>query len=251
MRNSQPPNRFDLENLEQRILLSGDSLSAATRAPDDLDPFDQPSQLEVIQSTSEDLSQQNIQQTYNPSDNLTDIFSGLTARDPFADQDSEGAPNEEESSDEDSEAADEEVLAAGITGDEAVSEEASAGLYEVLDDRLTVPVYDYFADATDPPQSENLISAQEAMVTAAGIGISVEDVTLEYVSPSDSFDSSSLRTEREGEVYALASLEADVPASEELNLVVSQEQFDFDSRETSVIHGLDPPATGSIDPILI
>ena len=47
MGKSQPPNRFDLENLEQRILLSGDSLSAATRAiaPDDLDLFDQPFQL--------------------------------------------------------------------------------------------------------------------------------------------------------------------------------------------------------------
>ncbi len=89
MKKSQPPNRFDLENLEQRILLSGDSLSAATRAiaPDDLDLFDQPFQLEEIQST-EELSQQNIQQSYDPSDNLTDIFSGLTVQDPFADQES-------------------------------------------------------------------------------------------------------------------------------------------------------------------
>ena len=98
MKKSQPPNRFDLENLEQRILLSGDSLSAATRAiaPDDLDLFDQPFQLEEIQTTSEDLSQQNIQQSYNPSDNLTDIFSGLTEQDALApDSDQEESDSDE------------------------------------------------------------------------------------------------------------------------------------------------------------
>ena len=84
MKRSQPPNPFELEGLEQRILLSGDSLSAGIRAiaPDDLDLFNQSFELEEIQSTSEDLSQQSIQQSYNPSDNLTDIFSGLAAK-PF------------------------------------------------------------------------------------------------------------------------------------------------------------------------
>ena len=130
MGKSQPPNRFDLENLEQRILLSGDSLSAATRAiaPDDLDLFDQPFQLEEIQSTEEDLSQQNIQQSYDPSDNLSDIFSGLTAQDPFADQES-GATSDHDASDEDSGIAEAEVISAAFTASDEVSEETPAGLY--------------------------------------------------------------------------------------------------------------------------
>jgi hypothetical protein len=221
VKRSQPPNPFELEGLEQRILLSGDSLSAGIRAiaPDDLDAFDQPFQLEEIQTTSEDLSQQNIQQTYNPSDNLTDLFSGLTAQDPFADQDS-GAVPEHDSADEHSGAvvAEAEVLSASFPGNEEVSEETSAGLYEVLDDRLTVPVYDYFVDATDPPQIENLILVQEATQGATATGISAEDVTLEDVLVSNPFDSSTLKTERVGEVCAFAAPQEDVSALTEPNL---------------------------------
>jgi hypothetical protein len=254
VKRSQPPNPFELEGLEQRILLSGDSLSAGIRAiaPDDLDAFDQPFQLEEIQTTSEDLSQQNIQQTYNPSDNLTDLFSGLTAQDPFADQDS-GAVPEHDSADEHSGAvvAEAEVLSASFPGNEEVSEETSAGLYEVLDDRLTVPVYDYFVDATDPPQIENLILVQEATQGATATGISAEDVTLEDVLVSNPFDSSTLKTERAGEVCAFAAPQEDVSALTEPNLSLSQEQFNFDSNEEAVFHGLDPPAIGFIDTILI
>ena len=167
MKRSQPPNPFELEGLEQRILLSGDSLSAGIRAiaPDDLDLFNQPFELEEIQSTSEDLSQQSIQQSYDPSDNLTDLFSGLAAQDPFADQDSGAAPDHESSDEPDASGAalaEAEVLSVTLPGNQERNEGSPAGVYEVLDDRLTVSVYDYFTDATDPPQNKNLISASHS-----------------------------------------------------------------------------------------
>ena len=86
MKRSEPPNLFELEMLEQRILLSADSLLGALpgAAPDNLDPlFDINPVLPPLEEVllSEDTRKQQSSpynsDPYDPSQNLDDIFSGF------------------------------------------------------------------------------------------------------------------------------------------------------------------------------
>jgi hypothetical protein len=79
---------------------------------------------------------------YDPSQNLTDIFSGLT-------EDSDSTSEEEP-------ALTEGFNAFKVTLSLADNSSLSwlPGLQEIMDTRLAKPVYDYFNDATDPPDSQ-------------------------------------------------------------------------------------------------
>ncbi len=102
MKRSQPPNPFELENLEQRVMLSGDPLVGGLQAiaPDELDPFAghvETPPLEESLISGDDTSQDPTPQKstpYDPSQNLSDIFSGLTEEDPFADQEGDAISQE-------------------------------------------------------------------------------------------------------------------------------------------------------------
>ena len=94
MKRSQPPNQFELETLEPRILLSGDLLVglANTIAPDKMEPFDldlgtSPLNETLIQG---EIDSQNTPYShdlqYDPSRNIVDIFSGLDEIDPVVEQ---------------------------------------------------------------------------------------------------------------------------------------------------------------------
>ena len=104
MRKSDPPNMFELESLEQRILLSGDPLfgAYATGVPDELDTLSEaleglPAVEEIRVSDSDVLSDSTSSDSteYDPSHDLNDLFGGL------ADQDllSESAGGEDTESD--------------------------------------------------------------------------------------------------------------------------------------------------------
>ncbi len=84
MKRSEPPNPFELEQLEERILLSGDPLSGSVQAiaPAALDSFAMDPAVPPIEETS--VSGDNVSPhaparsalQYNPSENTADIFSG-------------------------------------------------------------------------------------------------------------------------------------------------------------------------------
>ena len=85
MKRSAPPNLFELENLEPRILLSGDPLLGAVQigAPGELDPLSDNDQFntpaEEIKISDEDLPSESptrVISDYNPSQELENIFSG-------------------------------------------------------------------------------------------------------------------------------------------------------------------------------
>ena len=104
MGRSEPQNLFQLEGLEPRILLSVDSPLGAMQvgAPDELDPlFDSDSHIppaeEVLLSHEGDTQEPSSSHSdsYDPAEQLDDIFSGLEEEDLSDD-------GEEDSSDSDS-----------------------------------------------------------------------------------------------------------------------------------------------------
>ena len=91
MKRSQPPNPFELENLEQRILLSSDAAAGAVQAiaPDEVDLFDTGLETPPLEETwipsdgaSQNASYDNSLQ-YDPSQNLDDLFAGMGEEDLF------------------------------------------------------------------------------------------------------------------------------------------------------------------------
>ena len=100
MKQSQPQNLFELEGLEQRILLSGDPLPGIVLAglpeePDsmfDTDPGLSP--VEDVQLSDHDYLQETSSQdsdSYDPSDEIVDIFAGLTEENFSVEESEEGA----------------------------------------------------------------------------------------------------------------------------------------------------------------
>ena len=155
-------NPFELESLEERILLSADSLlgGLAGAAPDNLDPlFDMDLRLPpleevpLLENTHLQESTPYDSEPYDPCQKLDDIFSGLLEEDLACDEDgdSEGSPYETSVPSE----IQEEQNSLGL---EELGEESSQGSIlppnETLDSRLCKPVFDYFSDGTDPPSTE-------------------------------------------------------------------------------------------------
>jgi len=92
VKRSQPPNLFELEGLEQRILLSGDALSGAACpiAPEEADLFTTGSDAPPLEEPSAPAAQTTEGEThhdkmvYDPSQQLDGLFSGLSEEDPFS-----------------------------------------------------------------------------------------------------------------------------------------------------------------------
>jgi len=175
--------------LEERILLSGDSPIGALpgAAPDNQESmFEMDSGLppleEVLISADTYLKEPsaNASESYDPSQGLDDIFSGLTEEDPFGDgegvtSDSKTSPYEDSSISK----TQKEMLTRGLKAVDQLgrvledfnefgavlplTENASLGgllgLSEILDTRLNKPVFDYFNDAVDPPNTEGVLGA--------------------------------------------------------------------------------------------
>ena len=187
MKRSEPPNLFELEMLEERILLSADSLLGGLpqAAPDDVNPlFDSnpalPPLEEVLLSegTCQQQSSSYASDSYDPAQNLEDIFSGLTEED---DSDVREEDSSEPSLYEDFSISSiqEENFTRGLQEFARVgrmledfgefgtvfplTEDSSMGgllgLGEILDTRLSKPVFDYFNDAVDPPSTAGVLGA--------------------------------------------------------------------------------------------
>ena len=238
MKRSGPHNRFELENLEPRILLSADTAAAlpcdlTDECESDLGTDLLPHIDEVAigdEDRLEENSYQN-QTTYDPSQSLDDIFAGLGEDDPtdlsedeneFEDESeseydgdlasefedefegeddhdySKGFEDENEDAyeDDDASASDSDessyqdsvitshqqdqivrglkalsrmggvlekfdAFGATITPTSDLTVGDFIGLKEILDTRLAKPVYDYFNDAVDPPDSQGVLQTIE------------------------------------------------------------------------------------------
>ena len=199
MKQSEPQNLFELEGLEQRILLSGDLFLGAISAglPDEPDPlFDADSGLpsvEEVQLSDHDCLQNTSPQgsdPYNPSDELVDIFAGLENQ--SAEESDEDIPEDQLDIDPVSSESCLGLLAnsnisvvqkaAIINGLGALADfgdlledfsdfavflpiikDSSVGsllgLYDILDTRLKTPVFDYFNNSLDPPTTDGFTDA--------------------------------------------------------------------------------------------
>ena len=184
MKQSEPPNPFELEMLEERILLSADSLLGGLpgAAPDnfgpllDVTPLLPP--LEEVLLSDDDCQQENCSLQYDPAQGLDDIFSGLTGEDYSDDMEedsSEPLPYEDSAifptQKEELTLGLQEFARLGTVLEDLgefgmvlpLTEDSSMGgllgLSEILDSRLCKPVYDYFSDAVDPPSTEGVLAA--------------------------------------------------------------------------------------------
>ncbi|CAB5080427.1 hypothetical protein D3OALGB2SA_513 [Olavius algarvensis associated proteobacterium Delta 3] len=244
MKRSGLINRFQLENLEPRILLSADAALVA--------PYDLPEELDAgtdllpvagevaigDQDGFEKYTHQNAR-IYDPSQSIDDIFSGLTETYLIDGDDDAGDPGE--IGDETDEGATpvsnpslyEDALISShqqeqiVRGLEAISrlgrvlERVDAfaapipqtidmtigefiGFADILDTRLAKPVYDYFNDAVDPPDSRGMFRAFEKRPTDLGDADIAVDCLDGGLAPSGGlmqFDLE-LQATRQGEVYA-------------------------------------------------
>ncbi len=183
-------------------MLSGDFLAGCmpVMAPDELAPFNlgmgpETPVLEEILAVGEDgahdsPSHQSYQ--YDPSQELTDIFSGLSEKDPFSDQESgdaisEGNVWEDPASDVDvsllnhavSEGEKADIVACLPPAEEATPGKL-VGPYEILNDTLSTSVYDYFSDATDPPTTDGIPEAFQAQSAVSDSRSTIDDLTVGY-----------------------------------------------------------------------
>jgi hypothetical protein len=219
MKRRRPQNPFELENLEPRILLSSDSLAGAVHAtaPEEFNPLDiglEIPPIEEIAHSQETSNQTTYQQPiqYDPSQNVADIFAGLTEIEPVAGQDG-GAPSDPTpvaaqtfSGDADSDRATESSFSDQAISEgeklaliEGMAELANLGailecfdafgvplpltdgitagkllqFHEVLDSRIAKPVYDYFSDATDPPTVAGLVAVLQGTSGTTVAGLTV------------------------------------------------------------------------------
>jgi len=246
LKRSGPHNRFELESLEPRILLSADAaLASPCDLPDECESdfgIDLLPQIDEVAIGDEDRLEENSYQnqtTYDPSQSIDDIFAGLTEQNLIeGDDDSGDAIAFEEEDDHASEFEDEdkfeddydpanesenddehEDLAASefdgasyensvitshqqdqiILGLNALSRlggvlekfDAFAamltqtidrsvgeflGFVEILDTRLAKPVYDYFNDATDPPDTQGVLQTKQISGKYGDLEIAVDSL---------------------------------------------------------------------------
>ena len=207
--------RYELENLEPRILLSGDPLVGAVAA---LAPGDPDSEESALASTEEVLGSEESNvydppsadsESYDPSEPLDDIFSGLTGDDVSSDEAEEPAGGDETyDTDRPIGNSEEAQILLGLTelvrlgervelseaiaaplsglGDDSLGE--LVGLVEILDSRLAKSVYDYFGDAVDPPTGEGTLQAlSESLNTLGDLEIKVSSLEGGFVSGDGEF----------------------------------------------------------------
>ena len=200
--------RYELENLEPRILLSGDPLVGALAS---LAPGGPESEESALTSLEEVLASEESNAyspsssdsaSYDPAASLDDIFSGLTGGDVDEPEEPVGA---DETYDVNFAIGDRqetqillgltelvrlaesvelsEVMASALPGLGDTSLGELIGLVEILDSRLAKPVYDYFGDAVDPPTAEGILQAlAESLNTLGDLGIKVSSLEGGFVS---------------------------------------------------------------------
>ncbi|MEJ2392692.1 MAG: CARDB domain-containing protein [Gammaproteobacteria bacterium] len=184
MKRSISQNTFELEMLEERILLSADSLLGGlpAAAPDnikslfDVNPVLPPlEEVLLAETTCLQQSSSYASDPYDPSQNLEDIFSGLTEEDyaddmeadssePLPYEDSSISPIQKEEFTQGLQEFGRLGMALEDIGQfntvlpltDNSSMGGGLGRSEILDTRLSKPVYDYFNDAVDPPGTEGL-----------------------------------------------------------------------------------------------
>ena len=186
MKRSEPPNPFELEMLEERILLSADSLLGGVPrgAPDNLHPlFDinpvLPPLEEVQLSQDPHFKEPSAYESelYDPSQKLDDMFSGLTEENPFGDGEGDSAdsagPYEEYGISRSQKGEltrglkefarrgrvleDSSEFSTLVPLAEDSSQGGLSGSSQILDSRVSKPVFDYFNDALDPPSAEGVL----------------------------------------------------------------------------------------------
>ena len=194
MKRKRLEKRFELENLEPRILLSGDPLVGALAA---IAPGDPDADKTGLSSLEEVLTADQTKleasaaspESYNPEDSIDDIFAGIEGEDlsPGA---TEGQAGSQQSDDADPAVGETEEaqIARGLAelvrlGETIELSEALAsllpglgdtslgeliGLTEILDSRLAKSVYDHFGDAVDPPTVAGVVQALNDSLNALG-----------------------------------------------------------------------------------
>ena len=188
MKRSESPNPFELEMLEERILLSADSLLGGllVAAPDTLDPPLDINPvlppLEEVQLSEDPHSEHHSvydSRPYDPSQKLDDIFSGLTEENTSGDGEGDSAKGATPYEEYGISGSQQDELTRGLlefTRVEQVlddfnefstvlplTKDSSMGgplsVSEILDTRLSKPVFDYFNDAVDPPSTDGVLGA--------------------------------------------------------------------------------------------
>jgi len=172
-----------MESLEPRILLSGDPLFGAVQmdAPEEIEFLRERESTvsiarEVVVTEDDFIYDKSNRESleYDPSENLGDIFSGLEEEDleTLSEADPFEATPLDHVFDEGQSAALKEGLSAladfgymveayggfdaPLPATDDSNQSGISGLYEILDTRLKKPVYDYFGDYLDPPDSYTL-----------------------------------------------------------------------------------------------
>jgi len=293
VRRKPPPNRFELENLEQRILLSADtaltSLSGALteEGDSDLDIGLLPRDEVMIghEVRLEESSYQN-HTAYDPSQSVDDIFAGLDEEnlidssenehsdahvfeDDFDNDQSKVFEDEDEHEDEyddldvsESEAAVYEdwvitsyqqdqiilglyalspvgrvletfdVFGSALTSTSSRTLGAFVGLVKILDTRLAKPVYDYFNDSTDPPDTRGLLQTIEQISGNYGeLDIIIDSLSGGMSLPDDALQINlKMTATRIGELRAAESVDVlseHIEEKQSVTEVAANLQFDF------------------------
>ena len=207
--------RYQLENLEPRILLSADPLvgAVASLALGEQDSEESPlTTLEEVLASEESKAYDSPSpdsESYDPAESLDDIFSGLTGEDLSSDEVDE--PSEVDENYDinlpigDSEETQillgltelvrlgetvelSEVMASPLPGLGDASLGELIGLGEILDSRLAKSVFDYFGDAVDPPTGEGVVQAlNESFNTLGDLEIKVSSLEGGFVSTAGEF----------------------------------------------------------------
>ena len=186
--------RYELENLEPRLLLSGDPLIGALAAIAPGDPEEDGPGLSALEEvltpdqTRLEASSAN-PDSYNPEDSIDDIFGGMEGES-LSSGATEGPAESPQTADIDHAIGEteeaqiarglaewvalgesielSEALASALPGLGDTSLGATIGLTEILDSRLAKAVYDHFGDAVDPPTAEGVLRAIQNSLQTPG-----------------------------------------------------------------------------------
>ncbi len=219
LKRQRPHKRYEIENLEPRILLSGDPLvgALASIAPGDPDSEESSyTTLEEVLASEESNAYDPPSadsESYDPAESLDDIFSGLTVDDVSGSEvdEAEDASGADETYDPNLPIGDSEETQillgltelvrlgetvelsdamstplSGLDGDVSLGE--LLGLGEILDSRLATSVFDYFGDAVDPPTGEGVVKAlNDSLNTLGDLEIKVSSLEGGFVSGDGEF----------------------------------------------------------------
>ncbi|MCM2264708.1 MAG: LEPR-XLL domain-containing protein, partial [Desulfuromonadales bacterium] len=272
MKLSRHQNIFDLENLEPRILLSGEGLLDPT-APDGSDSplttFDSlsaasPPAEEVV--LSQDESRQNLANQepieYNPAEQIGDLFAGIDTTEIDAAECLETPSGE--SADQQDSTADEALIAQGfeqmarvVTLMESANQLLSTslpfvensslgelfGLHETIDSRLKISVFDYFNDGVDPPSMHDA----KLKIAQNDQDFTSYDVSLQSLKGTYSAVNGEIRYDLQAKVTRSGFVCLDTAALDQAGISLSREPIAAYTAtlELDFGFGLDPSVSGT------